>query len=241
MSRAASSALCAGISTDARDARRTHRGARPPSTRSPPVTSPPSAAAARSDRVIASKAAASISGPTSVPASRGSPMRMLRVDVAQALDERAIAGRVARTDGAASCSAGRRCPRPRTRSRARRDRGSPIGHTIAALLPPSSRIVRLNVARARRADGASHRGGAGGADKPHIGMRDQRLADGAIADERAARCPRDVGSNSSQHAAAGGRARPTPTAASSPTASTPPRCRTRARARHSTPTPRPEN
>src|SRR5882724_9502963 len=80
-------------------------------TRSPPVTTAPSARAAESAACMASKLAPSISGPTRVPASSGCPIEA-RVGFLQAVDERlshvlvddeAARGRAALAAGADRC------------------------------------------------------------------------------------------------------------------------------------------
>ena len=95
------------------------------------------------------KAAASISGPTSVPVLERIADRQLLIDAFTAA-RRALADRHrARSAAAASCSAGRRCRPPRTRSRARARSRSADGATIIALLPPSS-SMRSTEARGDR-------------------------------------------------------------------------------------------
>ena len=54
---------------------------------------------------------------------------------------------------------------------------------MAALLPPSSRMARAKRAASAGADGAAHRGGAGGGDERDEWAVDELLADGGVADE----------------------------------------------------------
>ncbi len=60
---------------------------------------------------------------------------------------------------------------------------SAVGATMAALLPPSSRMARAKRAARRGSYGAAHRGGAGGGDEWDEGRVDELLADGCVADE----------------------------------------------------------
>ena len=74
-------------------------------------------------------------GRTSVPGSRGSPIGTLRVGALEPLDQRRRRSTRARSAGAATCSAGRRCRRRRTRSRAPPGRGRRVGvddHRVVA-------------------------------------------------------------------------------------------------------------
>ena len=95
-----------------------------------------------------SKAAPSISGPTSVPSLARIADRDRSVGALRRGDQLGRRRSRARSAGAASCSAGRRCRRRRTRWRAPPARDRRVGATIVALLPPSSRSAAE--ARARR-------------------------------------------------------------------------------------------
>ena len=126
-----------------------------------------------------------MSGPTSVPASSGSPMRIDAVGALQTRREHVVDDR--------SCTIRRRSEvqrwpavpaaansdRPR-----RRDRDRPTGATIMALLPPSSSSERPKRRGDARADRAAHARRAGGADERDAAIVDQPLADIAAADRR---------------------------------------------------------
>src|SRR5574340_214919 len=134
--------VCCGIVTSAGCTY--HASSQPPTaTRAPPRTSPPCARAAASACCIASNAARSISGPTSTPASRGSPITS---------DERARSSRARSSSWIAACAIPRRVvvqrwpavpQAPKTMPRTARSR-SAEGATTTALLPPSSSRQRPN-------------------------------------------------------------------------------------------------
>ena len=131
--------------------------------------------------------AASISGPTSVPASRGSPTRDRGVGLAEPRARGRRRRCRARSGGAASCSAGRRCPWRRRRWRAAPDRGR-----------PRARRSRRCCRRARGGRGRSAPASLGPTARPiavepvaetsgDLRVVDQRLADVAAADQHARR------------------------------------------------------
>ena len=119
-------------------------------TRSPPCTVAPSwRASAKAVCMPQTRHRRSAGRPGCLP--RAGRPRHVGVDLGEL---RARAGRTrcrAQTGGAAWCSAGRLCPWRRRRCRAGSDPGRHWGATMAALLPPSSKMARAKRAAKRGA------------------------------------------------------------------------------------------
>src|SRR6185369_15977750 len=140
----------------------------------PPCTLPPCARASSSAFAIAAADPASMSGPTSVPGSSGSPMGS---------ESYTRARRATRSSARLACTIRRlrlvqRCPAVPTAenviARTASSR-SALGATIIALLPPSSRSVRTKRPAVRAAT-AHDRGEPFG----HVAALRPRLRDGAL-------------------------------------------------------------